>query len=383
MAGQIISRGRNTWLVRVYLGSGMSGKRAYENKTIHGNKKDAEAYLTEALRRRDLADIDTSGQRTLIDELLEALLTDYRINLKDYAWAERYVRLHVRPAFGAIQARKLTTASVQEYIARRQGEHAANATINRELALLKRALNLGRMQTPPKVWRLPYIPMLEENNVRKGFFEHDEYLRMKEALPEEVRPVLIFAYHTGCRKGEILSLEWEQVDVRERIVRLHPGATKNDESRVIPIAGELLEMLTTQRILRDSECPDCTFVFFRHGKPIRNFRKSWDQACIQAKLVNGSGEASRLFHDLRRTGVRNLIRAGVPEKIAMAISGHKTRSVFDRYNIVSEADLKDAGQKLADYLAGKSQAERKGPARESSHTIRTQVRRKKPSNRRS
>jgi hypothetical protein len=135
---------------------------ATRNKTIHGNKKDAEAYLTEALRRRDLADSDTHAQRTSIDELLDDLLIDYRINDKDYHWAEGKVRNHLRPAFGALRARKLTTSAVQDYIAPRQRDKAANATINRELALLKRALNLGRKHTPPKILRVPYIPMLDE-----------------------------------------------------------------------------------------------------------------------------------------------------------------------------------------------------------------------------
>lgn len=186
-----------------------------------------------------------------------------------------------------------------------------------------------------------------------------------------VRPLLVFAYHTGCRKGEILSLRWDQVDLTERLVRLHPGTTKNDEPRVIPIVGELYETLESQKRVRDAEFPNCEHVFSRDGTPIRNFRKSWDQACVEAELVDGSG-ASRMFHDPRRTGVRNLIRAGVPEKTAMAISGHKTRSVFDRYSIVSEGDLKDAAARLAAYLNAKSKPAAKGPQRRSSHTPRTQ-----------
>lgn len=179
MAGQIISRGRNVWLVRVFMGRDGNGKRIYESKTIHGNKNDAQTYLNEALRHRDLAGTEAAAQRTLVSELLSGVLADYKVNGKDHAWAERKVRLHLAPAFGALQCRRLTTSLVQKYILDRQNEGAQNATINRELAILKRAFNLGRKHTPPKVARVPHIPMLEENNVRKGFFEHEEYMRLR------------------------------------------------------------------------------------------------------------------------------------------------------------------------------------------------------------
>src|SRR4051812_34955825 len=109
MAGKIISRGRKIWLVRPYLGLDGSGKRIYHNKTIHGNKKQAEAYLADALRERDLSGTDAAFQKTTIGELLDDVLADYRINHKDYDWAERKIRLHLRPAFGALPARRLTT----------------------------------------------------------------------------------------------------------------------------------------------------------------------------------------------------------------------------------------------------------------------------------
>jgi len=119
--------------------------------------------------------------------------------------------------------------------------------------------------TPPKVTAVPSIPKLAENNVRKGFFEDDAFLAVRRVLPEEIRPVVTFAYYTGCRKGEILSLRWEQIDLGERVIRLEPGETKNDEARTIFMAPELYGVLAIQRELRDQHFPECPWVFFRAG----------------------------------------------------------------------------------------------------------------------
>jgi integrase len=117
--------------------------------------------------------------------------------------------------------------------------------------------------------------------------------------------------------------------------------TKNDEPRTVPLIGELFEMLKIER----EKSPDAEFVFICSGHRIGSFYKSWKSACKRAGLEG------LLFYDLRRTGVRNLVRAGVPERLAMVISGHKTRAVFERYNIVSGRDLKDTANKLESYLA--------------------------------
>ena len=231
---------------------------------------------------------------------------------------EMVVEKHLRDAFGKIPIAKLTTDHLSGYLNERKAEGIANATINRELALLRRAFNLGRLTTPPKVARLPRFQMLKENNVRKGFFEHDAYVRLRQELPAELRPVLTFAYYTGCRRGEILSLQWSQIDLDARMVRLEPGTTKNDEARNIPLSltPELYETIKMQKATRDQNWPESPWVFSREGKRMLSFKNRWSASCERAE------RSDKLFHGLRRTGVRNLVRAGVPEKVAMRISGH-------------------------------------------------------------
>jgi integrase len=163
------------------------------------------------------------------------------------------------------------------------------------------------------------------------------------------------------------------VDLLERVVRLEPGETKNDEARTIPLVADLYEVLKLQREIRDRYFPESPWVFSRLGERIRKFRGAWESACKMAGLVDADGEPAKLFHDFRRTGVRNLVRAGVPERVAMTISGHKTRAVFERYNIVSESDLKDAARKLGEYMASRAahQGTPKTALENERHTIGT------------
>ena len=145
-----------------------------------------------------------------------------------------------------------------------------------------------------------------------------------------------------------------------RVVRLEPGTTKNDEARTIPLMGELYDMPVLQRQIRDRRWPDCPWVFFRYGKRIKNFKDAWAEACERVGLWSEeTGKPTRVFHDLRRTAARNLVRAGVPEGVVMEIGGWKTRSVFDRYNIVSELicmtllpSWRDTSRKLKRGLTG-------------------------------
>lgn len=123
-------------------------------------------------------------------------------------------------------------------------------------------------------------------------------------------------------------------------MRLEVGETKNEEARTVYLDEELKQIFNHQWELRKTNKALLPYVFLND----KGFDKAWKRACKDAKIV------VRLFHDLRRTAVRNMVRSGIPERVAMMISGHKTRSVFDRYNIVNDEDLKMAAQKQEDYL---------------------------------
>ncbi len=151
-------------------------------------------------------------------------------------------------------------------------------------------------------------------------------------------------YHTGARRGELVHLTWDQIDFDNNQIILHPGTTKNRQGRTLPIYGEMREWLLIEKETRDALVPRRKFVFHVQGEPIGGFYKSWHSACVRA------GVPGLHFHDLRRSAVRNMVRAGVTEKVSTQISGHKTRSVFDRHNIVSDRDLREAASKLNSYL---------------------------------
>jgi len=134
-------------------------------------------------------------------------------------------------------------------------------------------------------------------------------------------------FNFGLRVSELLSMRVRQIDLASRTIRLEVGETKNDEGREIemtPLVYALVQQCVAGKQGEDS-------VFTReNGKPVRDFRRTWAKVCCTA------GVTGLIFHDLRRTAVRNMVRGGIPERVAMMISGHKTRSVFDRYNVVNK-----------------------------------------------
>lgn len=356
MAGQLVEKSKNVWLVRVYMGTGAGGKRIYSNRTIHGTKKDAQTYLNGVLRAKDLGEYDAGAPKAFCGELFDLVLLDYRIHGKRIDWASIVIEKHLRPFFGEMRAAAVTSNTIKQFIANCRKAGQSNGTINRSLQFLKRAYNLGRKERPPIVRTVPefdYLP--EDASVRQGFFERDEFLAIREALPEELKALVTLAYHSGCRKGELLALEWRQVDLQRAVVSLDPAQTKTKKGRTLPLLPEPLEMLKLEKARRDTYYSHCEHVFSRDGEPIRRFDRAWLTACTQCGFVDDEGKATKLFHDFRRTGVRNLVRAGVPESIAMQISGHRTKEIFQRYDITSADDIQWAAKKLAAHLEAPTQ----------------------------
>jgi integrase len=358
--GSIYKRGGKFW-IKYY----RNGKSYRESSGT--NKKMVAKKLLE-IREGEIAQGKLPGihfEKVTFDQLAEDFLRDYRINQKkSLVRAERSVN-HLRKFFTRAKANEVTTPRIKQYVENRLAERAANASINRELSALKRMLNLGAQQTPPLVGRVPYIPMLRENNVRKGFFEHKDFMALRSALPYYLQSFVTFAYKFGWRDSEIRYLKWKQVDIRNGIVRLEAGQTKNDEGRTVYLDDELRSIFRFlwERHKRSGRINPYVFPG-RDGKGlIKDFRTAWNNACRDAGLGYGYKlnreyvekwkdelPAGPILHDFRRTAVRNMIRAGIPERVAMMIAGQKTRSVFDRYNIVSDSDLQRAAQLQQVYL---------------------------------
>jgi integrase len=281
------------------------------------------------------------GMPVTFDTMAHAYLEDYVLQRYRTLTTARARVEHLRAFFGGWPVETMTANSVREYQLHRRKEGAEAATVNRETSALSRMFQLAIRRG--LLERMPFFPKrLEENPPRDGFFEHDEYLKVREQLPASFQDVLDFAYYSGWRRNEILGLTWNDVDLAGGVIRLTPRRSKTKTGRVLPISPPLQRVLERRRQRRhDNDAR----VFHRDGVTVRAWRSALRDACRKAHVP------PRLLHDCRRTAARNLIRAGVPERVAMLLTGHKTRAVFDRYNIVNEQELLTAGERLAAYVS--------------------------------
>jgi len=279
---------------------------------------------------------------------------------------------HLTRFFGRRRVVTITPALIRAYAEQRQTEKTPHgrlvspATVNREMALLRRALRLGARDGV--VLRVPPIELLREAPARAGFVDEQQYRSLLRHLRPDLRVVVALGYTLGWRvRSEVLPLTRSQVDLKAGLIRLEPGSSKNGDGRTAYLTPALKALLTEQLARVDALQRELARVIpsvFPHltgphrGEPIAEFRKAW------RRVRKAAGLPGLLVHDLRRSAVRRMEQAGVPRSVAMKITGHKTESVYRRYAIVADADLQDAARKLSvGTLSGTLEGVRENPAR--------------------
>jgi integrase len=340
---------------RFWYASYYQGTRQIKVSTKKVVKQEALAVLRDLLAKRDqgiappsdvrkvtYADLRAGLLANYIERGNKSLLTDadgveYIPGLRQL---DRFMNYDGNGSKGP-SVMDISTETGRAFVKARQEEGAGNGVINNSLAALRRMLRIAHEEG--KIHNVPVIRFLKAPAPRRGFVELDKFLELRGALPSHLRPLVTFLYYCGVRVAEALAIEWTQVNLAGRVVTLEADQTKTEEERHVPLTAELVMMLEEIE-------PKVGRVFSG-----TNLRKEWCSACAAVGLgrkipVDGKPYdplyEGLVIHDMRRSAVRNLVNAGVPERVAMKISGHKTRSVFDRYHIVSTEDVTAAMRKL-------------------------------------
>jgi integrase len=289
------------------------------------------------------------SRRVTVRQLTEALIADYTLRDRHSIKGVQSHLKQVTGELGDMRVADLRAKHLTDYQGSRKRQGAAGGTINREVGLLRRAIRgfLEEHRLPvPRVQPLP-------ENVREGFFSRADIEALVKHVTSDVADFIWFGFYTGWRKGEIASLKWDDVDTEAKTIRLSWRNSKNKVARTMALEGALAAILKRQSIARAERVlkgHDSPYVFVRgdgtkaHGRPIDDISVVWRRACKAAGLDG------RLFHDLRRSAARNMDRAGVSRHVAMQITGHKTESMYRRYNIVDDADLRTAMRRTQQYL---------------------------------
>jgi integrase len=335
-----------TWYIRYRV----PGHGKVTESTGSIKEADAWALLEQRVGQRASGKlVHPRADKTTLEQITALVLTFYATNARRSVERIKAAYRHLYAYWSPeTRASALATADVEGYKAHRLAQGAQPGTVNRELGALRRAYRLGLEQDLAA--RVPTIKLLQENHAREGFFEVAEFEAVVAELAPDLQDLTRFAYWTGWRRGEVLHLLWSDVDREARVIRLRRETTKTGQPRLLALDGDLWALIERRWAARTVTLPSgevrlADHVFHRQGRRIRDFHRAWVGACRRARVPG------KLFHDLRRTAIRNLTRAWVPDTVAMRISGHKTRSVFDRYNITSEADLREAVRKVEAYAA--------------------------------
>ena len=364
-SGTITKRGK-VWWIQVCV----HGQRIRQSSESE-KWEDADRLRNKLLGQKSRGELGGPNARITIDRVLDHYYEDQALHVKPETLKieKLVVEAHVRPAFGKLRAEKITSVALANYRAKRMQEGASPTTCNRELAYLRTAMRTAASTTPPmlQLASIPKFPIVNEDAfARQGFTEDADFEKVVTALPAYLVPLATVAYNSGVRRGELMRVDWDQVDFDGGVILLYRGRTKTGEPRTVPMIGSMEKVLRVAKAQRDEFYPTCDKVFSRLGEPIKSFKNAWLAA------VKRAGLPELQLHDFRRSAARNLSRSGVPERVIMAITGHKTRAMFDRYNIVSETDLTDAAEKIKAFRAARD-AQKEGEGLKSTATISATV----------
>jgi integrase len=295
--------------------------------------------------------------RGLFADLLEDVKTDYKLKeRRSVTDLERRIDNHIKPGLGHLKSRQVSSAIINRYILERKtsADQPANATLNRELAVIKRAFNLGRIAG--KVSRLPHIEMLPEDNEREEFYSPEQFRAVIRRCNAIAAAILEMAYITGWRIRSVIRLEWRQVDFDGGFVWLNSRDTKNRKPVRWPLRAGLRELLqarkdATEIVERRKSCI-IPFVFHRNGRPVKSIRTAWERARVAA------GVPGHHIHDFRGTAIVNLLEAGVDIPKIMSMVGLSFAMVarYAKRRGSREESLIEAAEKLEKRLNTPSRA---------------------------
>lgn len=359
--GRTFKRGKHWWIA--YWVDGVEIREPAGNAVM---TEEAAGKRLRARRREAMASefLSPREQSVRVDDILDDLLTHLRAKGTRSADKVESHLVAVRSALGRRHAVDLTTAQLERYQTDRLEEGKARATVNRELEALRQAYRLAANRTPRKLspTRVPMVPMLRVENARQGFTSRADFDAILAAFPDrDVADFVEWSYWTAMRPNETRGLTWEGLDRESWTLRLHARNAKIGRGRVLALAGPTLAIIERRLLARRLDCP---LIFHRTsrgqaGQPVKDYAKAWRNACRAAGLAAGRSTPGGLIpYDLRRTGIRNMVRAGVDSTVAKRISGHTTDSTFARYNITSEEDIREAFQQTADYVAEQPKADK-------------------------
>jgi len=277
-------------------------------------------------------------------ETMDAVIADQEAHGRHTV---KHTRMHVKALgerFAGRRAISITRAEIDQYVSDRLKAGLSRGSIARELSQLRHGFRLAVARG--LLSHAPAVPHFKAG-VRKGFVNADQYRTLHAKLPDPLHDMLTVGYAIGWRLGELLTLTWDRVDLERGVLRLEAGETKTDEPREVYLSAfpQLLEVFRRRSV--DAKALGIPWVFWRATGPRRG--RPFSRTAVERTWKDAAHRAGVpiLFHDLRRSAVRNLEAAGVPRSVAMKITGHKSETVYRRYAITTPEDTKQALGKVA------------------------------------